>query len=392
MISDPSATDDRSPVAHTAALGPAESQSDGISSAAPRVTVSFVTDRNRLPAGDDAMFGADFPDAASPRMVRGTIEATLTRGVWVPIPSTLRIQASRSALPQNVESLRSLIESGDEVASAVDDFLSERPSAKNATQAERHRIFFVHGYRNSFSDSISSAAQLLHDHQASDILCFSWPTSDELLGYWHDQSNAPRAGQDLALLFGRLLQLLSAAATSSRSPVHVIAHSMGNLALTAAVQAIQHSKAELLERKVLEQVLLCAADVDHMALGDPRELKSLPLLARAVSVYTNAGDSPLAFSAIVNMRARLGAFGPYEFGTMPHNVFWIDCSDLLTAEGDNGSHSYYRTSPGVRADLGQVLAGKPQDQIAPRQRVGQTNKYVLPFNPRTPHARARGYS
>lgn len=391
MISDPPMTDGRSPVAHSTALGPAESQSGGVGSTAPRVTVSFVTDRNRLPAGDDAMFGADFPDAASPRMVRGTIEATLTSEIWVPIPSTLRIQASRSALPQNGENLRSSIESGDGVASAVDEFLSAKPSAKDAIPAERHRIFFVHGYRNSFSDSISSAAQLLHDHQASDILCFSWPTSNELLGYWHDQANAPRAGQDLALLFGRLLQLLRAA-TSSRAPVHVIAHSMGNLALSAAVQAIQHSKAELLQRKVLEQVLLCAADVDHMTLGDPRELKSLPQLAKAVSVYTNAGDSPLAFSAIVNMRARLGAFGPYDFGTMPGNVFWIDCSDLLTAEGDNSSHSYYRTSPGVRSDLGQVLAGKPQDQIAPRQRVGQTNRYILPFNPRTPHARARGYS
>ncbi len=58
-------------VGATVALAPAEAGTGGTTPTARRITVPFVTDRTRLPAGNDMMFGSDFPGPDSLALVTG---------------------------------------------------------------------------------------------------------------------------------------------------------------------------------------------------------------------------------------------------------------------------------------------------------------------------------
>ena len=355
-----------------------------------RIRVTFITDRVRLPEADPELFGSELPPKGVPRLRRGTIDAQRSGGGWIAIPSTLRLEPATVEASRDASDLVGQIETGGEVLSTIDEFLRGDTRAQTGSGGNR-KIFFVHGYRNSFRGSISSAAQLASDHGASDVFCFSWPTQDRLLGYWHDQELAPEAGKDLAPLFGRVLQLLAGPMAGQR--VDVVAHSMGAQVMSGAMRAIRTKKSDLLERRLLGLTLLAAADEDYMSLSDVSSLASLPTISETVTVYTNNADFALTFSQnVVHLRARLGMVGPSDFDRLSKNVYWIDCSDLLTSEGDGASHSYFVTSPGVRADMKQVLAGRAQNEIAPRKRIGRTNKYVLPFDTRTAYAIERGYS
>ncbi|GJE15429.1 alpha/beta hydrolase [Methylobacterium marchantiae] len=352
----------------------------------PRVTVSFITDRNQLAKGDDALFGSDFPGEGSARIVSGTIDVVQTAAGWMHIPSTLKPKgfADRSA---NLSQLNNSIETGDAATRIVDDFLDARSDDSTTRIAASRKIFFIHGYRNTFLASVRSAAQLAHEHGTADILCFSWPTEDKIFGYWHDQANAPGAGVDLAPFLGRLLMLLNRA-SANRPQVDLIAHSMGAQVLTHAVQSISHAKNDLLDVKLLRYVVLCAADERYTALSEKTVLEHLPKISDTVTIYTNASDGALFFSYnFIHHIARLGAFGP---DVLAKNVYWVDCTDLIASEGDAVSHSYFLNSSGVRNDLGQVLMGVEPGEIVPRSRVGQTNKYILPFDLKTPYARSRG--
>lgn len=362
--------------------------------AVTRITVPFVTDRELLPKGDVGMFGSNFPADGSTRLYRGTVDAELRDGAWVALPDSLQHAVISSADPYFADvDLRAAIEQEDAVTSVIEDFLAVGPRANGLPAGESRKIFFIHGYRNTFADSVTSAAQLAHDHGAKDILCFSWPTLNELFGYWHDQDNAPRAGVDLALLIGRLLIRLDMLGPA-RPRVDLVAHSMGNQVLSSAVKAVGQVRQDLLAKRALGLALLCAADEDHRALSDSRKLKALPDIASFVTVYTNKNDSALAFSSgIHGGNGRLGAAGPFQFEQLKTaNVFWIDCTDVLTSEGDGASHHYFRTSAAVRNDIHQVMAGEAQDRIKPRRRIRDTNAYIIPFDPTTEYARTRGYA
>src|SRR4029077_15753141 len=124
----------------------------------------------------------------------------------------------------------------------------------------------------------------------------------------------------LSVVFSKLLSL------GKPSPVNlrIVCHSMGNRALSAAVQHISMSVPKLLSETYFKYGLLMAADEDDNALTEPTKLKALLTLADHIDVYTNESDMAMLLSSIANLHVPMGWFGPSDFGQLPSKVVLID--------------------------------------------------------------------
>lgn len=239
-------------------------------------------------------------------------------------------------------------------------------------------LVFIHGFANSFLNGISRAAYNQAWFKASGVpaadttvIAFSWPSLGELLAapphllpqdYWTDQIQAGRSGGHIAKFLAEIAPLLRQTRQAGRRCT-LLAHSMGNYALQAGVEAwFQEHAAESL----FDAALLAAADERWTSFEAPigGRLSRLPELAAAISVYDSVRDVAMAASFAANGIQRLGLLGPAhreDAARFPPGRFrTVDCAEVwdypLSVPLD-ASHQYYRRSPKVRADIAAILAG-----------------------------------
>jgi esterase/lipase superfamily enzyme len=156
------------------------------------------------------------------------------------------------------------------------------------------------------------------------------------------------------------LQPLIDAARSKGNRVFLLAHSMGNWALQAAVESwFVHGNGDAL---LFDEAFLAAADEVHNTFGvaPPGRLSGLSRLAKRISIYSSQRDEVLKLSSAVNLVRRLGQNGPDD-GTNavlfpPAKYLMVDCSSANDYAFDlASSHQYYRRSPQVRADIAKTM-------------------------------------
>ncbi len=240
----------------------------------------------------------------------------------------------------------------------------------------RNLLVFIHGFDNSFENAITRAAfnqQWLANSQVAgtdtSVIAFSWPSLGKLLSlpvlqedYLQDQTKAGQSGPHLMSFFANLLPIVQAArATGARTIL--LAHSMGNWALQAAVESwFSHGNGKA---ALFDAAVLAAADELYNSFSFPLygRLSGLDLLAGNIAIYYSRADLVLQLSMAVNLGAkRLGQDGPHDRSdttTFPPAVYrMVDCSGFTDYDLDfASSHQYYRRSPGVRADIATVVAG-----------------------------------
>lgn len=241
----------------------------------------------------------------------------------------------------------------------------------------RNLLVFIHGFDNSFENAITRAAFNREWFAASGVaaadttvVAFSWPSLGQLISfplpwgdYKQDQTMAGQSGFHLMSFFAVLQPILdSARAHGSR--VFLLAHSMGNYALAAAVESwFTHGRAGAL---LFDEALLAAADEQFNTFDfpEPGRLSSLHRLARRISLYFSGADQVLKVSELVNLGAeRLGQDGPDNRTDParfpPAQYRMINCTAYrdYTPFDFASSHQYYRRSPGIRADITQVMGG-----------------------------------
>ena len=124
--------------------------------------------------------------------------------------------------------------------------------------AESQAFVFVHGFGTSFSEAARRTAQLSYDLGFDGVpMCFSWPSKGEVseLAYQSDTDSAKTGAADLRAF----LENLKAQTTIKR--VHLIAHSMGNQVLTAALTQIALAGTSTPSFHC-DQLILAAPDLD----------------------------------------------------------------------------------------------------------------------------------
>lgn len=207
----------------------------------------------------------------------------------------------------------------------------------------RHDVFvFVHGYNVTFEAAARRAAQIAYDLPFEGAPVFySWPSQGKTWKYTVDENNVAWSVPHLKKF------LVDLAQNSEAESINLIAHSMGNRALT---QAIHELSLELKEQALLfDQVILAAPDIDADVFQD-QLAPSIVKHASHVTLYASASDEALAASKMVHGNRRAGDSAP-----RPLVVAGVDTIDVSLLDMGPLGHSYYGSSRFILQDMATIL-------------------------------------
>jgi len=215
-----------------------------------------------------------------------------------------------------------------------DAFLGELRAAAQGRPA----FVFIHGYNVEFDDAVRRTGQMAYDLGFEGTpLSYSWPSAGTTAGYLADEQAVQRA-------VPRFRQFLEdVIAGSGATVVHVVAHSMGNRLLVAALAEIASRPAPR-----FGEAVFAAPDVDadffRRTYGALR-----PAFARG-TLYASSNDVALKASKEIHRGARAGDSGDgivLTAGLESVDVSGVDTSLL--------GHSYYGDNKSVISDLRLLL-------------------------------------
>jgi esterase/lipase superfamily enzyme len=270
-------------------------------------------------------------------------------------PSILRLEvredAARHIVLQKIERL-----GGDR----FQELLRERVDA-----SPRKELFvFVHGFNVSFEDAARRTAQMHYDLGFSGApVFFSWPANTKfVLTYGADETNVSWSAPHLKRF------LLEVAQQSGARSINLIAHSMGNRALAAALREIELTM--LSEARIFNQVVLAAPDID----ADEFRNQIAPAIRRTAqrfTLYASSRDDALLASQLLHRGPRAGDAGEGLVVTPG-----IDTIDVTAIDSSPWGHIYYGSSSPVLEDLKLLFtrAAAPRDRswLSPAERNGLT--------------------
>ncbi|MBS7788718.1 alpha/beta fold hydrolase [Roseococcus sp. SDR] len=336
-------------------------------------TVYFATNRQLLGDGSlPAHYAGESGPAGQPGRVThavGFVEGT----------DLAQLQAGRLARIESV---------------AADDFAE---TVQADLSSGRNLLVFIHGFANSFTDSITRAAFNREWLAASGIpaadcsvVSFSWPSRGvvvnpgdvlggialgpmtlalKLLGitasplanaYFEDQAAAAASAADVISFLDRLRPAMKRVQRRG-GRVFLLAHSMGNWVLEHALN--RWASMGLPSGVLFDEALSAAADTPYAEAGrGPAWLGHLAKLSGRLSLYHSAGDQVLRLSQVVNNVQRLGRSGPTDRTDLTRypreSCRFVDCERLPdTGPGLSldSSHQFYRRIPEVRDDMARVM-------------------------------------
>ena len=260
------------------------------------VEVFYATNRRQLAVAPRPTFGVDPTETSygqaivhMPREHRmGELEG----------PSILRLAIGFDPNPEKHVVLKSVTPEPENqfFKDVLDRFTHSR---------RREALLYVHGYNVNFEDALRRAAQIKYDLGfAGPALAFSWPSEGSMspLAYMRDQRNADVSAAALKTFLNQL-------ASSGVSTVHVVAHSMGNRVLTAALQ--DNTPAGSSNRRgsrLFGEMAMVAPDVDAELFK--RAIKQIEGSATRVTLYASSRDIALAAAQRVAGYPRAGQAGP----------------------------------------------------------------------------------
>jgi esterase/lipase superfamily enzyme len=227
-----------------------------------------------------------------------------------------------------------------------------------STASEGDLLVFVHGFNVTFEDAVRRTAQMAHDLRFPGVpVTYSWPSrgAAKPLDYTADEATVEWTEPHLK----QFLKDLRARAGSGR--IHLIAHSMGNRALTKVLRSIAAESPPV----VFNQVILAAPDIDAEVFEHdiaPAMLKA----AQRVTLYASSDDEALAVSKTVHGYPRAGQSGAQL--TLVRGVDTIDASGIDTSLL---GHSYFANQ--LVEDIFALLRnGLPPDErrLDPREKQG----------------------
>ena len=298
------------------------------------VRVFFATDRNRTKNGSKPknVFGNNrssalsygFCDVSIPRDHRmGEIES----------PSIWKLEI-REDPNKHVVVLRAIPQSKDQYFADIVKRVSASPSSS--------AFLFVHGYNVSFEDAARRTAQIAYDlgFEGAPVF-YSWPSQGTTSAYLVDEQNIEWTQPNLKTFLEEFFF------HSDAQCVYIIAHSMGNRALTRAVASLLAEKPSLKER--LKEVILTAPDID----ADVFKRDIAPALAasgRPITLYASKNDIALLASKKVHGSPRAGDSGQGLIVLSP--IETVDASDVDTSLL---GHSYFAESRSVLSDIFYII-------------------------------------
>jgi esterase/lipase superfamily enzyme len=295
-----------------------------------QVRVFFATDRKA--EGDGFQFGGERGEGLSYGSVFVSIPHDHVAGA-IEKPSIWRLEFSASPDRHMMITRRSMADR--------DGFFEElrKSLARGGSNAS---FVFVHGYNVAFDDAALRTAQITYDlNFLGAPVFYSWPSQATLQGYPMDENNVQWSEANLKGF------LLDYAKNSGARDIYLIAHSMGNRALTGAVKALFAEHPELKGR--FKEIILTAPDID----ADIFKRDIAPALAAGcdkITLYVSDGDKALLASKTVHGYPRAGDSAAGI--TVAPGIETVDASGLDTSFLE---HSYFAETGSVLTDIRKLV-------------------------------------
>jgi esterase/lipase superfamily enzyme/TRAP-type C4-dicarboxylate transport system substrate-binding protein len=223
-----------------------------------------------------------------------------------------------------------------------------------ALQSSKRVLIFVHGIRNRFSDAADSALALknaLADETA--VVLWSWPSKRDgvAINYVYDKESAGGVAQRK---FVNILQALKVG--SARTPLSLLAHSMGGWHVWGALQTLVDQD----NRPDLHNLVLAAPDIPDDEFGFL--IESLKRVSRRNTLYACGWDFALMASAFVSDYLRAGIGG--DFMVPRKGVDSIDVDASLSL-----NHNYVFETGKVLSDVSALISTEADPDSVVRRLV-----------------------
>ena len=318
------------------------------------VRTFYATDRRRTAAASPReMYGADRGELAY-----GTVDVSIPRKHTpgeLESPSIWRLEF-REDPERHVVLLAA-------AALPREDYFAEL--GRSVAAAKRPSAFvFVHGYNTSFEDAARRTAQISYDVGFEGVPVFySWPSQGSTAGYARDEESiqltVPNLRRFLEDFFDR----------SAAQDIYLVAHSMGNRALTVALAQLIESRPQARAR--LREVILSAPDI-NVEIFKEQIYPALAKAGRPITLYASSEDVALAASKQFHGYARLGDSRPE-----PVRLKGMETIDATGVDVSFLAHTYFAESSPVLADIRSLIRNGVR--AARRAGLHAVNSGPLPY-------------
>ncbi len=305
--------------------------------------------------------------AADPLKAFGTVQSkSLSYGAC-----TVTVPVSEATVHKD-EILSVRVEFIDEISLStrllkVEPLSHDALLAELTTQAGRSRdnslLVFVHGYRVTFEEAAQRTAELAVGlNLDGPALFYDWTSQGTLRGYPTDEKNVD-------LTFDLLQTFLNDLSTKTGVKVfHIVAHSMGNRAVTLALRDLAKAGNTAVASH-LGAYVAAAADVDADKFAN--DSGYFEKLSRRVTLYGSSNDQAL----MISKRIRSGYPRAGDGGKNILVVPGLDTVDASAARTDFMGHSYFIEQRDILEDIRAALRGtappqRPKLQPSPPAKPG----------------------
>lgn len=204
-------------------------------------------------------------------------------------------------------------------------------------------LVFIHGFNCSFEDAVRRTAQIAHDIPFPGVpVTYSWPSvaSAGPIAYHTDEGNVKWTEAHLQAFLTNLK-----AAVGDGARIHLLAHSMGNRAMSEVLKSMARDDTA----RPFSQVVLAAPDIDKETFQQ-QIAPAVVRVATRTTLYASSQDRALMISEVISSYPRAGQSSP--------PLVFVSGLDTIDATGmDTGvlGHSYIGSKPLVLTDLYYLL-------------------------------------
>ncbi len=214
-----------------------------------------------------------------------------------------------------------------------DGFFSTLHDAVDA-HAHKQAFVFIHGYNVTFDMAAKRAAQMAYDMNFAGVpILYSWPSRGLTMGYIRDTAVVRLSGRRLSRFLDDLVE------RSGAETIHIVAHSMGNRALTDALELMAlRRRIDPGDPPIFDQVVFAAPDVDAGLFA--AMMPTIRPIAKRLTLYASEQDWALYASRKLHGDApRAGQAGDDVLVAKE-----FDSVDMSLLGEDMLSHSYYSSA------------------------------------------------
>jgi esterase/lipase superfamily enzyme len=225
---------------------------------------------------------------------------------------------------------------------SVDAFFASIASRFDGAPVKK-ALVFVHGYNVSFDEAARRTAQIAYDLSFPGApMFYSWPSQGNEDDYGADETVIEWTKPHLTAFLSSIL------ARTDASEIYLIAHSMGNRALTQAfVDTLRDATAA--DKARVRALILAAPDIDARVFR--RDIApALVATGTPTTLYASSKDWALTLSKRFHKWVRAGDIE----GALPafDGIDTIDASSVAT---DFLGHSYIGDSASVLSDVFEII-------------------------------------